>query len=432
MTAEPSSAGQSADAGKRLWWVIPLCALLVVAAAAFAAWRGTADRQSDSAGASVAEKLGALRTDRIALQARADGDSRLWLFEEFRLASLLTDGLAARYGEESERGLASLPAAAQRTFAEAAAFNATIKEALDHPGEGARLMVRAAAPQARAALERLAEGGDGPLVLAITPRFVPPRLALGDWHGDAVAVPGRLRFTLPRAAFAAAAVRTAWANATLSMRSGTRTLTFQLLFLVLPDRLGSFALDQKVKETVTESKTLASPEILVRASGGETRTLRRCFDPPPGWRFDKERRRVVIVERLGWLDDVPDATLNGGSVEFAPDETARQICVNVTAKPVTASAGARTATIGRFEATLLHDLPADRVVKSGVRALDWREPVRLPIEAGTTDQKLYLHLFDEVDIEIDGMASRRAPFVRVDVDKAQKTIVLTADPAAEP
>ena len=100
-----------------------------------------------------------------------------------------------------------------------------------------------------------------------------------------------------------------------------------------------------------------SPEILARAPAGETRTVRRCFDPPPGWRFDKERRRVVIVERLGWMDDVGDPTLNGGSVEFGPRTSRGQICVTVAAKPVTASA--RTATIGRFEATLVRDRPVE-------------------------------------------------------------------------
>jgi hypothetical protein len=506
MTVDPSLAEPPDNAGKRLWWILPLCALLVIAAAAFVAWRGAIDRQGGGTGVRVAEKLATLRSDRIALQARADGESRLGLLEAFRLASLLTDKLGALYDAEGERALGSLPAGGQNAFAQVAAFNATIKEALDRPGEGARLAVQAAALEARGALERLAEGHDTPLVLTITPRFVPPHrspgeltlaprappatpedrglrldtprppggaaagaevpryapdfaavsiddppvqvevmglhfapasehrplLVLGDWRGEAEVAPGRLRFTLPRAAFAAASVRTAWANATLLMQSGTRTLTFQLLFLVLPDRPGSFALDQKVREMVAESTTLVSPEILARAEAGETRTVRRCFDPPAGWRFDKERRRVVIVERLGWLDDAPDATLNGGSVEFATDETARQICVVVTAKPVSASAGARTATIGRFEATLVHDLPVDRVVQSGVRALDWREPVRLPIEPGTIDQRLYVRLFDEVDIEIADLASGRAPFLRLDVDKARETITLIADPTAEP
>ena len=59
------------------------------------------------------------------------------------------------------------------------ALNAAIKEALDRPGEGARL----AAPGRRAGarqLERLAGLDDAPLVLAFTPRFVPPRRAAGE------------------------------------------------------------------------------------------------------------------------------------------------------------------------------------------------------------------------------------------------------------
>ena len=117
-----------------------------------------------------------------------------------------------------------------------------------------------------------------------------------------------------------------------------------------------------------------SPEILARAPAGETRAVRRCFDPPDGWRFDQERRRVVIVERLGWQEDLGDPTLNSGSVEFVPEEKPGQICVAVIARPVMRSA--RTATIGRFEATLVRDRPIEQVVKSGIRALDWHEPVR--------------------------------------------------------
>ena len=48
------------------------------------------------------------------------------------------------------------------------------------------------------------------------------------------------------------------------------------------------------------------------------------------------------------------------------------------AKPVTKAA--RTATIGRFEATLVRDRAEDRVVQSGIRALDWREAVRRTLD----------------------------------------------------
>ena len=215
---------------------------------------------------------------------------------------------------------------------------------------------------------------------------------------------------------------------TLALRSGGRLATFELPFLVLPDRPGSVALDQRLRWTVPESNTLVSPEIMVRAAAGETRSLRRCFDPPAGWRFDKEHRRVVIVERLGWLDDLSDPTLNGGTVEFAPTrKPARSACV-VSAKPVTA--GRRTATIGRFEATLVRDQPVEQVVKSGVRALDWREPVRLPIEPEAVERKLYVRLFDEVDREFaEPTPGRHA----VPAHHARRRrLVLQADPSADP
>ena len=61
--------------------------------------------------------------------------------------------------------------------------------------------------------------------------------------------------------------RASFAAAALSIRRGSRTVLFQLLFTVLPDRPGSFAFDQLVRATTQESNTLVSPEILSRARG---------------------------------------------------------------------------------------------------------------------------------------------------------------------
>ena len=209
-----------------------------------------------------------------------------------------------------------------------------------------------------------------------------------------------------------------------------RTVSFQLLFTVLPDRPGSFAFDQRVRTTTVKSNTLVSPEILSRAPAGETRTVRRCFDPPAGWRFDKEQQRVVFVERLGWQDDVNDPTLNAGSVEFVPADEPDQVCIAVIARPVMRTA--RTATIGRFEATLVRDRPSETVVKSGIRALDWREPARVPIEGGMMEWKLYVRLFDDIDREFVGdRGIGRLPAHRSAMTPST-AIVLQADPAAEP
>jgi hypothetical protein len=255
----------------------------------------------------------------------------------------------------------------------------------------------------------------------------PPTLAVGGWRGEAKVGPERLHFTVPRRAFGLSATRSALANGMLALRRDGRVMTFELPFLVLPDRPGSVALDQQVRWMVPESNTLMSPEIMVRAAPGDTRSVRRCFDPPPGWHFDKANRRVVIVERLGWLDDASDPTLNGGTVEFASDEGASQICLLVEAKPVTA--GARTATIGRFEATLVREEVQEHADKSGVRALDWREPLRLPVVPDAAERRLYVHLFGEVDRTFAEFPDS-LPFVRLKRDG--DTLVLQADPTAEP
>ncbi|MDP2329632.1 MAG: hypothetical protein Q8M19_02895 [Reyranella sp.] len=476
-------------------------ALCVVAAALFV----MLDRgEPPGSGATIGEKLTALRAERASLQARAGGEARVGLLPAFRAAGLLTDALAARYEPDAERVFDRLPPARHQAFAEIDRLNAAIKDALDRPGEGARQATRKAAERAMAELERIAGLDGAPLVLAYTPRFVPPRratgeltlspgagaaappdgalrldmppgpagestvptvpryapafaassdddppvevevvgillmpgggpppvLAIGSWRGEATIAPERLRFSVPRGTFANDAVRTTFASGSLIVRRGSRTTTFQLLFTVLPDRPGSFALDQRVRSTEPESNTLVSPEILARAPVGETRTVRRCFDPPPDWRFDKDHRRVVIVERLGWLDDIADPTMNAGSVEFVPEDKPGQICVAVVARPATKAA--RTATIGRFEATLVRDRPVERVVQSGIRALDWREPARMPIEPGMVEWKLYVRLFDEIDREFDRVMPSGLAFLRIDLDADGKILVLRADAAADP
>ncbi|MCC8428490.1 hypothetical protein LJ725_05905 [Reyranella aquatilis] len=269
--------------------------------------------------------------------------------------------------------------------------------------------------------------------LRLTAGPAPPVLTMGPWRGEAEVLPERLRFRLPRSAFPTDIARAKLAAGSLFVRHASHTQVFQLLFLSLPEKPGSFAFDQKVRSMTSESNTLVSPEILARAPVGETRTVRRCFDPPPGWRFDMDRRRVVIVERLGWLDDIPDETMNGGGVDFVREDAPGQICISVVAKPVTKAA--RSATIGRFEATLVRDRPVDGVVKSGIRALDWNEAVSVPIDPTMIEWKLYLRLFGDVDREFDGQAQGSAalpeiPFLRITID--DKSLTLRADPTAVP
>lgn len=482
---------------------------LAVAGAAFLWTRG----EAPGTGPTVEEKIAALRAERASLQARADGEARIGLLPAFRTASLLVDALAVRSEPGADRAFDLLPAFRRQSFAEMEALNGALRDALDRPGDGARLAALEAAGRAAAQLDRLASLNDAPLILSFTPRFVPPRratgeltlapgapgsapqdgalrlgrpagqagqpgaqtvpavpryapdfaassdedppvqveivgghlapaggpppvLAVGAWRGQAIVGPERLRFSVPRSAFATDARRTTFAAGTLSIRHASRPALFQLLFTVLPDRPGSFALDQRVRTTTPESNTLVSPEILSRAPAGETRTVRRCFDPPAGWRFDKDRQRVVIVERLGWQDDISDPTLNAGSVEFVPAEEPDQVCIAVIARPVMRTA--RTATIGRFEATLVRDRPSETVVKSGVRALDWREPARVPIYPGTVEWKLYLRLFDDIDREFEGLADvgmmprAAGAFLRISRADDGSILILQADPTAEP
>jgi len=252
----------------------------------------------------------------------------------------------------------------------------------------------------------------------------PATLTVGDWRGEAQSSSERLRFSVPRRSFASDATRAGLSTGLLALRRDGRLVTFEVPFLVLPDQAGSVAFVQKLRWQAPESTTLMSPEIVVRAPAGETRAVRRCFDPPAGWRFDKRQHREVIVERLGWLDDASDPTLNGGTVEFAEDEGPEQICLAVSASP--GAKGARTATIGRFEATLTREQSHEKVMQSGLRALDWNEPLRLPIEVQATERKLHVRLFGEIVRELAEPLPNLA-FLRI--RREGDMLVLQADPS---
>src|SRR5436190_19833602 len=131
-------------------------------------------------GPAIEERLVRLRSERTAQQARADGEARLGLLAAMQIAGLLTDALSVREPLDAGRMLEELPEPRRRAFAALTALNDALKEALVRPGDGSRAAVRQVADRAAKSLEDLAATDDQPLVLQVTPRFVPPRRAGGE------------------------------------------------------------------------------------------------------------------------------------------------------------------------------------------------------------------------------------------------------------
>lgn len=444
--------------------LLPLLVLGLIIVAALAYAQSHDDR--GPAPPTIAEKLVLLQAERHELQTRADSLARLEMLSSFRAASLLFDSLASRYEPEREQPFDRLPPARREMFARLEALNAALRAAIDRSGAAAdAAAVTRAASGIPADLEWMASFDSTPVILSYTPMFLAPRrtgaiggpgpagedppieieilglrltrdrappvLTIGSWRGEAVVMPERLKFVVPRSAFPADGKHARFASGLLFVRHASRVVAFQLLFTAIPEKPGAFAFDQKVRSAEPESNTLVSPEILARAPAGESQTVRRCFDPPPGWRFDKSKRRVVIVERLGWIDDVPDETMNSGSVAFVREDRPSQICVAIVAKAATKAA--RTATIGRFEATLVRDATVERTVQSGIRPLEWNAPVSVPIEAGIAEWKLYVRLFDEIEREYRGGADGGSVasgfgFLNIAID-GDKKLTIEADVA---
>jgi hypothetical protein len=285
MTAAPTGTNDARRVRRALVAAVLLGAVL--ATIAYLLLR----EEAPGMGPTVGEKVALLAAERASLQARADGEARIGLLPAFRAAGLLTDALAARSEAGAERPFDGLPPFRRQAFAEIDALNGALRDVLERPGADARLVTLKAAERATAELDRLAGLDDAPVILSFTPRFVlprhmpagtdsrdqdppvqievvgprlaptggpPPVLSVGAWRGPAVVAPERLRFAVPRSAFATDPKRTLFATGTLSMRGFGRSMTFQLLFVVLPDRPGAFALDQRVQTTTPESNRRAA------------------------------------------------------------------------------------------------------------------------------------------------------------------------------
>ena len=169
MTAGPTETNDA----RRVRRALAAAALLVALLAAIS-YLLVRD-EAPGTGPTVGEKIALLMAERASLQARADGEARISLLPAFRAASLVTDALAARSSADAERAFDSLPAARRQVFAQLAALNGTLQEALERPTIEARLAALKAAERATAELDRLAGLDTAPLILSFTPRFVAPR-----------------------------------------------------------------------------------------------------------------------------------------------------------------------------------------------------------------------------------------------------------------
>src|SRR4249919_3563044 len=78
----------------------------------------------------IEERLVRLRSERTALQARADGEARLGLLAPMQIAGLLTDALSVREPLDAGRALEELPEPRRRAFGALAALNDMLKEAV--------------------------------------------------------------------------------------------------------------------------------------------------------------------------------------------------------------------------------------------------------------------------------------------------------------
>ena len=167
---------------------------------------------------------------------------------------------------------------------------------LDTPGGPAANQAVQAVP--RYAPDFAAAGDDDPpLQIEIVGRTGicgrSPPCCRSCWRGQATVSPDRLRFSVPLAPLTDA--RRTGSRGALSIGAVAHGAV-QLLSRCCPTP-GSFAFDQRVRATTLDPNPV-SPDILSRAPAASAH-VRRCFDPPAGWRFEISVRACHRRARAG-------------------------------------------------------------------------------------------------------------------------------------
>src|SRR5713226_7839213 len=130
MTAGPTETNDA----RRVRRALVAAALLVAGLAAVAYL--LVREEAPGTGPTVGEKVALLAAERASLQARADGAARIGLLPAFRVASLLTDALAARSESGADHALDGLPPFRRQSFAEIDALNGALRDAVERPSAG--------------------------------------------------------------------------------------------------------------------------------------------------------------------------------------------------------------------------------------------------------------------------------------------------------
>lgn len=391
------------------------------------------------------------------LIAKAGGESRLTLLRAYQLVDSLIHSLELTYKDALKTTFEELDNQQRKALEDTNKLLGELQETTRQP------LIEASniAKDALTTLNNIAFWVKGPIVTNYTPEFISPAFFGGDVrvhvqgfkfrsNSNGVAptikvndttIPAdeftdnELSFIIPRSKLLITDTKTEFLRIVLKFAQKSSWLqwllwkqnepiAYPLLSLVLPEQLGSFRYEQKLREEIQETQRWESPLVDTNKTRTQNKYVHDCFEPPAGWKFDPSSAQFIRNERHGWwVNEAYDSRYNEGRVVWHEDvKTPERICVGALAAPLEHDTWAQT--IAQIAVNIVRKVPTERTLDNPLQKLDWRQDITVKLDQNAVSSILYITLFDDITRVVAATDTTTLPFMKVSPDTRNHITVL--------
>lgn len=404
-------------------------------------------------GDSVKSIISAFQNAMAGLIAQAGTETRVSMVRAFQLSDALIHSLSAAYADNLNITFDQLDDQQKKAFTDTRRLLLDIEQAVAKP----TAQMTNTVDRFTAVLADLGSWTKKPMITAYFPSYIGPtslvqdvmvtatgfRLQDAEYGNPKLFIGNKefpssqltdvsVGFVIPRTAFKSAKSGTAIESATVKlfrkpdkMFGGTREIEFQLMFTVLPETLGSFAVSTVERVERTDIMDYASaPPLTATIYGGGIVPSSQCYHPPSGYKFEVGTASAVETARTGLKHKNTSPSINIGTVSLDPEHAAtpERICIKVTA--ATGCKECAGSTSGRLEAKVVKRYYDDVRRESGHKPLGWNSDERIPIPNNANVESITVKLFGDVTKMGSPTSPPNIPFVSFDYDPRSQSIFL--------
>lgn len=400
----------------------------------------------------VEDIIGKFRSEMSALIAQAGGEARATLTQAYQLADVMVATLQVAYADSLKKTFQELDGQQQKAFQDT--YNVLRK--IDKGVTQETNQVVYLSDTWATTLNSIANGR--PLIIRYGPNYIQPqgfegklRITVQGFNPDREnpslkigtkefqpneKFGNQLSFVVSRTDFPFMERRTDFAYAKLTLYDSRqwlglghrRPVSYDLIFLVLPNKLGTYQYQQIVSVPKTETRDW-SATIATGRTTTDNAENEACWSPPNGTIFDLGTVKLD-AQVMGWFaDGGRDNRYNQGGAKWftqptlSSDNTPTQkICVHLYARPTERNSSAQTqATVS---AQTVRDYSEDATTDTGAVELEWDHDKSLDLNSNAKRSILSIRLFDEISHVLPATSPSDLQYLEITPDTRNGVVIL--------